>query len=67
MNSLRKHPVLCSIILWACFMVTLIVVRIVFSPTLLVDIGAAGASVVASITGILATVCGFAAKWAGKE
>lgn len=62
MNSLRKHPVLCSIILWACSLITYQVIMLNLYPE---NYDGLNTSVVA-VLGILSTVLGFAAKWVGK-
>lgn len=63
MNSLRKHPVLLSIIIWACSLITYQVIMVNLSPG---DYGGLNAYLVA-VLGILSTVLGFAAKWMGKD
>lgn len=63
MNSLRKHPILCSIILWACSLITYQVIMLNLYPQ---NYEGLTATVVA-VLGILSTVLGFAAKWAGRD
>ncbi len=63
MNSLRKHPVLCSVVIWACVMNTITIIAVLASPN---DYGTVERFLIASL-GILTTVTGFALKWAGKE
>lgn len=63
MNSLRKHPVLLSIIIWACSLITYQVIMVNLSPG---EYGGLSAFLVA-VLGILSTVLTFAAKWMGKS
>lgn len=63
MDSIRKHPVLCSIILWACLLITYQVIAVNLAPESYTGLN----TYLVAVLGILATVLSFAAKWAGKE
>lgn len=63
MRALRRHPVLCSIILWACLLITYQVIAVNLSPENYTGLN----TYLIAVLGILATVLSFAAKWAGKE
>lgn len=63
MNSLRKHPVLLSIIIWALLLITYQMHMVNQSPQ---DYDGLNPYLVA-VLGILSTVLGFAAKWMGGD
>lgn len=63
MNSLRKHPVLLSIIIWAFLLITYQMYMVNQSPQ---DYNELNPYLV-GVLGILSTVLGFAAKWMGRD
>lgn len=57
--AFERHKLVRRITLaWACWLISIVVLR-VSDPGTIVQIGAAGASVVTAVLGILATVIGF--------
>lgn len=63
MRALRRHPVLCSIILWACSLITYQVIMVNLSPGEYSGLN----TYLVAVLGILCTVLTFAARWAGKD
>lgn len=60
-RALLRHPVRNALIVWACFIITVVVFRVT-EPESFASTTAAGATVVTGVIGILATVLNFAIK-----
>lgn len=67
MTFLDKHKVIRRLALvWACAIITIVLLRVT-EPEIITNIGAAGATIVTAVIGMLATILGLYQHQRGKQ
>lgn len=67
MAILRKYPMMASIALWACLVVTSVAGVALYNFDVLAQMGAAGASVLVALIGLPGVILGSIAKILGAK
>lgn len=67
MSFINRHKIIRRLaLIWACAIITVVVLRVT-EPEIIVNIGAAGATIVTAVIGMLATILGLYQHQRGKQ